>query len=198
MSQLPSFGGAGGAETASPPTSTNVGAMRLRFSRLGSSGISDATLSRFTPATAIAPRLWPLLLLGPPGVCGGVNKGREPDGPEPAAVVEGTLLITGVGLFITGGAFWSGGCAKLDCVAALEADMLRAGEAGRAGCENGDGEGAGGGAIVLLLFDWFEGCLAIAGTAGTVVGVACGVEVAEFALATEIGVGVCRAMLGGG
>jgi hypothetical protein len=122
--------------------------MRLRFSRLGSSEVSGATLSRFTPATA--PKLEPLLLLGPPGVCGGVNKGKGPDVPEPAAVIEGTLLIEGVGLFITGGAFWSGGCAKLDCVAALEADMLRAGEAGRAGCEKGDGEGAGGGAIVPL------------------------------------------------
>jgi len=170
--------------------------MRLRFSRLGSSELSDATLSRLTPATA--PGFEPLLLLGPPGVCGGVNKGRGPDAPEPAAVMEGTLLMEGVGLFITGGAFWSGGCAKLDCVAALEADMLRAGETGRAGCENGDGEGAGGGAIVPLLLDWFEGCLAIAGTAGAVVGVACGVEAAEFALATEMGVGVCRAMLGCG
>jgi hypothetical protein len=77
--------------------------MRLRFSRLGSSEVSGATLSRFTPATA--PKLEPLLLLGPPGVCGGVNNGRGPDVPEPAAVMEGTLLIEGVGLFITGGAF---------------------------------------------------------------------------------------------
>jgi hypothetical protein len=38
----------------------------------------------------------------------------------------------------------------------------------------------------------------MAGTAGTVVGVACGVEAAEFALATEMGVGVCRAILGCG
>ena len=30
------------------------------------------------------------------------------------------------------------------------------------------------------------------------VGVACGVEAAELALATDMGVGVCRAMLGGG
>lgn len=83
-------------------------------------------------------------------------------------------------------------------MAALEADMLRAGETGRAGCEKGEAEGAGGGAIVPLLFDWFDGCRAIAGTAGTVVGVACGVEAAELALATEMGVGVCRAMLGCG
>jgi hypothetical protein len=79
--------------------------------------------------------------------------------------------------------------------------MLRAGETGRAGWENGEGDGAGGGAIVpllLLLFDWLEGCRAIAGTAGIVVGVACGVDAAELALATEMGVGVCRAMLGGG
>jgi hypothetical protein len=85
-------------------------------------------------------------------------------------------------------------------VAALEADMLRAGETGRAGWEKGDGDGAGGGAIVpLLLFDWFESWRAIiAGIAGIVVGVACGVDAAELALATEMGVGVCRAMLGGG
>lgn len=38
----------------------------------------------------------------------------------------------------------------------------------------------------------------MAGTVGTVVGVACGVEAAEFALATEMGVGVCRAILGCG
>jgi len=101
---LPSFGGAGGAEAGSPPTPTSVGAMRLRLSRLGSSGVSDATLSRLTPATEA--KLGPLLfLLGPPGVCGGVNNGRGPDAPEPAAVIEGTLLMEGVGLFITGGAF---------------------------------------------------------------------------------------------
>jgi hypothetical protein len=83
-------------------------------------------------------------------------------------------------------------------VAALDVDMLRAGETGRAGCENGEAGGAGGGAIMPLLFVWLEGCRVIAGTAGTVVGVACGVEAAELALATEIGVGVCRDMLGGG
>jgi hypothetical protein len=163
-----------------------------------SSELSDAILSRLTPATTLSVEL--LLLLGPPGVWGGVYKGRGPEAPDPAAVMEGTLLIEGVGLFMTGTAFWSGTCAKLDCVAALEADMLRAGETGRAGWEKGDGDGAGGGAIVpLLLFDWFESWRAIiAGTAGIVVGVACGVDAAELALATEMGVGVCRAMLGGG
>ena len=76
--------------------------------------------------------------------------------------------------------------------------MLRAGEAGRAGCENGEGEGAGGGAMALLLL-WFEDWRAIiAGSAGTVVGVACGVDVAELALATEIGAGVWRGAFGGG
>jgi hypothetical protein len=109
--------------------------------------------------------------------------------------MEGMLLIDGVGLFIAGGGFWSGGCAKL---VVLEADMLRAGEAGRAGCENGEGDGAGGGAIVLLLL-WFEDWRAIiAGSAGTVVGVACGVDVAELALATEMGAGVWRGAFGGG
>lgn len=75
--------------------------------------------------------------------------------------------------------------------------MLRAGETGRAGCEKGEADGAGGGAIVPL-FPWFDDCRAIAGTAGVVVGVACGVEAAELALATDMGVGVCRAMLGCG
>lgn len=81
-----------------------------------------------------------------------MNKGKELETFDPAAVIDGMLLMEGVGLFMTGSGFWSGGCAKL---AELEADMLRAGEAGRAGCEKGEGDGAGGGAIVLLLL-WFE------------------------------------------
>jgi hypothetical protein len=60
-------------------------------------------LSRLTPATT--PKVELLLWLGPPGVCGGVNKGRGPEAPEPAAVMEGTLLMEGVGLFMTGTAF---------------------------------------------------------------------------------------------
>lgn len=124
-----------------------------------------------------------------------MNKGKELETFEPAAVMDGMLLMEGVGLFMTGSGFWSGGCAKL---AELEADMLRAGEAGRAGCEKGEGDGAGGGAIVLLLL-WFEDWRAIvAGSAGTVVGVACGVEVAELALATEMGAGVWRGTFGCG
>lgn len=122
--------------------------MRLRFSLLpfASSDVSEATLSRLTPATTPDALLIDPLLLwpDPPGVCGGVTRGKA---PEPAAVIEGTLLIEGVGLFMAGGAFWSGGWAKL---AALDADMLRAGDAGRAGCEKGEGDGAGGGAIVPL------------------------------------------------
>lgn len=86
--------------------------MRLRLSFLPSSEVSEATLSRLTPA--MAPKVVLLLALGPPGVCGGVNKGKGPEAPEPAAVMEGTLLMDGVGLFMAGGAFWSGGCAKLD------------------------------------------------------------------------------------
>lgn len=77
--------------------------MRLRFSLLLSSEVSEATLSRLTPATA--PEVTLLLALGPPGVCGGVNKGKGPALLEPAAVMEGTLLMDGVGLFMTGGAF---------------------------------------------------------------------------------------------
>ena len=77
--------------------------MRLRLSLLLSSEVSEATLSRLMPATVLKVEL--LLALGPPGVCGGVNKGKGPEAPEPAAVMEGTLLMDGVGLFMTGGAF---------------------------------------------------------------------------------------------
>lgn len=168
--------------------------MRLLFSFGASSDVSEAMLSRFTPATPEALLMEPLLPVAePPGVWGGVG----PKVYEPAAAMDGTLLMEGVGLFMAGGAFWSGGWAKLDCVAALEADMLRAGEAGRAGFVKGDADGAGGGAIEPLLLAGFEGCLEIAGTAGAAVGVACGVEAAEFARATEIGVGVCRTVLTG-
>jgi hypothetical protein len=81
-----------------------VGAIRLRLSLLLlSSELSEAMLSRLTPATTLKVEL--LLLLGPPGVCGGVNSGKGPEAPEPAAVMEGTLLIEGVGLFMTGTAF---------------------------------------------------------------------------------------------
>lgn len=77
--------------------------------------------------------------------------------------------------------------------------MLRAGEAGRAALVKGEAEGAGGGAIELPLFGGgLEGCLGRAGTAGAAVGVAWGVEAAEFALATEMGVGVCRTVFGAG
>ena len=43
---------------------------------------------------------------------------------DPAAAREGMELNDGVGLFITGGAFWSGTQAKLASVAMLEDDML--------------------------------------------------------------------------
>jgi len=54
--------------------------------------------------------------------------------------------------------------------------------------------GAGAGAEVLLCED---NCRAIKGANGAeeAVGVACGVETVEFALPTDIGVGVCRAAL---
>lgn len=79
--------------------------------------------------------------------------------------------------------------------------MLRAGDAGR--CRSGgkgDGEGAfiGPGVPVLELCRWWcvtVGCLS--SPAELAVGVACGVEAAEFALATEIGVGVCFVLAGG-
>lgn len=51
---------------------------------------------------------------------------------DPVAATDGRDVRAGVGLFMTGGAFWSGARAKLASVAMLEADMLRAGDAGRA------------------------------------------------------------------
>ena len=65
----------------------------------------------------------------------------------------------------------------------------------------GDGEGAGGGAIVPLLMGGFDDCRDIGwGIAGAVaaVGVACGVDAAELALPIEIGVGVCLDTAAGG
>jgi hypothetical protein len=38
-----------------------------------------------------------------------VNRGKELETFEPAAVIEGMLLMEGVGLFMTGSGFWSGG-----------------------------------------------------------------------------------------
>lgn len=76
---------------------------------------------------------------------------------EPAAASEGMELNDGVGLFMTGGAFWSGTRAKLASVAMLEADMLRAGLAGLPPTDpgtlvKGDGDAAAtrGGAGVAL------------------------------------------------
>ena len=42
-----------------------------------------------------------------------MNKGKELETFDPAAVIDGMLLMEGVGLFMTGSGFWSGGCAKL-------------------------------------------------------------------------------------
>lgn len=74
--------------------------------------------------------------------------------------------------------------------------MLRAGDAGRTAAEKGDGDGFGGfgGAGVGLVMLCDDGCRGKDGTVGAVgaVGVACGVEAAELAFATEIGAGVCR------
>lgn len=66
---------------------------------------------------------------------------------EPAAASPGTDPMEGVGLFMTGGGFWSGTLAKLASVAILDCDMLLAGDAGRpllrTGCAgNGDGDAA--------------------------------------------------------
>jgi hypothetical protein len=82
---------------------------------------------------------------------------------EPAAATDGSEVRLGAGLFIAGGAFWSGARAKLDSVAILDADMLRAGDAGRGADVKGEGDGCaiGGGAGVALCE---EGWRAIAGT----------------------------------
>ena len=186
-----------GAESPSPPI--RVGAILLLLSLLVSSTASEAALSRLTPATD------PGIMVGAaltewPGVCGGVNSGI-PAALEPAAVMDGTLLIEGVGLFMMCAAFWSGGCAKLDCVPTLDVDMLRAGEAGRAMAVNGDGVGPGGGAMAPVPTACPEGGRGIEDTMEAVgaVGVACGVDTAELlAFDTDIGVGVARATLGGG
>ena len=78
--------------------------------------------------------------------------------------------------------------------------MLRSGEGLRAADVNGEGDGwrkAG-----VLLCD--DGCRANVGMMGPVlvadptVGIACGVDAAEFVIATEIGVGVCREAAGTG
>lgn len=66
---------------------------------------------------------------------------------EPAAARPGTDPMEGVGLFMTGGGFWSGTLAKLASVAILDCDMLLAGDVGRPpvsiGCAgNGDGDAA--------------------------------------------------------
>ena len=79
--------------------------------------------------------------------------------------------------------------------------MLRAGDAGRAAAVNGDGEGAGRGAILPLVISGFDGWRDIADRfdgADAAVGVACGVDAAELAFATDIGVGVCLDTPAGG
>jgi hypothetical protein len=84
----------------------------------------------------------------------------------------------------------------------LEADMLRAGDAGRAAEAEVKGDGEGLGRAGVLLCE--DGCRCMAGSsdaeigAVAAVGVACGVEAAELALAIEIGVGVCLLAVGTG
>ncbi len=128
-------------------------------------------------------------------------KSGIPPALEPVAAIGGRELIDGVGLFITGGAFWSGARAKLASVPMLDADMLRAGDAGLTGAENGEGEGLSCGG--LLEIDDLRGRGSNGGGGATefaevAVGVACGVEAAELALLTEIGAGVCFSLLAEG
>jgi hypothetical protein len=102
-------------------------------------------------------------------------------------------------LFIAGGAFWSGALAKLASVAILDADILRAGDAGRGADVKGDGDGWATG-IDIGVPACEDGCRGMDGTNGAEsgadgkVGVACGVDAAELALATDIGVGVCSVL----
>lgn len=95
----------------------------------------------------------------------------EPGLDEPAAASDGIDPIEGVGLFMTGGAFWSGTRAKLASVAMLEADILLAGLAGRPptgpwNVVNGDGDGIAAAEIGVpiavggLLPDCFRGMAA--------------------------------------
>ena len=111
---------------------------------------------------------------------------------------DGTEPMLGVGLFITGRAFWSGARAKDASVPMLEALMLLAGDAGRAEGVKGEGLGFAGAAVLLDKgscrgTDGTAGASIGAETAFAVVGVACGVDTAELALAIEMGVGVCFA-----
>lgn len=111
---------------------------------------------------------------------------------EPAAATDGMEPMLGVGLDIITEPFWSATRAKLASVAMLEADILRAGDAGRAALVKGEGDGWCRAGVLFC-----DGCRTIAGTGGAAVGadvavgVACGVEAAEFATPTEMGAGVC-------
>lgn len=126
-----------------------------------------------------------------------MNSGRL----DPVAATEGIDDMDGVGLFITNVAFWSGARAKLASVLMLEADILLAGEAGRpdaalTAAVKGDGDGLKKPAAVPADAEGWRGTAGtVGGPAGAVaaVGVACGVDAAELALAlaTEMGAGVC-------
>jgi len=122
---------------------------------------------------------------------------------EPAAAIDGMELRLGVGLFIAGGAFWSGARAKLASVATLEVDMLLVGDAGCADVVNGDGGGLDPAESLfcdVCCLSTAGSAVAWAGMGCAAVGVAWGVDVAEFALTADIGVGVCLApvVTGGG
>jgi hypothetical protein len=78
----------------------------------------------------------------------------------------------------------------------LEADTLRAGDAGHAEAEK---EEVGGGAILPFVAGWADGARGIEDAADDVgaVGVALGVDIVELlAFETDIGVGVNRAAAG--
>lgn len=120
---------------------------------------------------------------------------------EPAATFEGTAPIDGVGLLTT--CLGSDSLARLASVAMLEADMLRAGLAGRilaslcTAAAKGEGDAAafgwmGVGCMIPepLLVAECRGAPGTHAAAAIPVGVGWGVEVAdELAFDTEIGAG---------
>lgn len=103
------------------------------------SSLSDSLSRRgrgLMPLTELA-ALWLPPCVPGIGVCGGVHIGTCPTGPELVAATPGTALTDGV--CCCSATLGSGPGANEDCVATEEADMDRAGLAGRAGAnEEGD------------------------------------------------------------
>lgn len=136
------------------------------FDSLGASSFSDS-LSRLPLSIVLTPLTELAALCVPPppcvpgiGVCGGVHMGIPPTGAEFAAATPGTAPIEGVcWLSVT---FGSGPGAKEPCVATDEADMERAGLAGRTGAnEEGEAGKAGPPEFECLAFVGPEACVGV-------------------------------------